>query len=960
MLKDYATNTLNMNKFKLITWNVRSIRSLNSFQKFKNELAGFVGSTNVDIIMLNETWTSELCKFNMYKLPKYQSFSCNRKESIGGGILIYVHERHIAKIVSKKCNQHIEYISLNIKLCNLQIMINAVYRPPRTSIDLFLDELENLLEVENPLIVGGDFNINGLRNDSTSQRLSDVLNSSGAIVTNEAITRNASKTKIDYLIIKNFPQKISVNTYTSDGLVSSDHNLLLTIMDLRVPKSNKKSIFRKKYDYVCLKDSFDCNLDEMSELTANECCNHILNSIRNAIDKSTSIQQIKIRNDVWSPPWAEDVYYKLQNRSRNLINKINKLERSYKPTSKLKKKLEDLNAMINDHSNKISKRFYEQLINSGNKNSWDVINSILGRNKKHDDINLLINDEVIYNTNQIANLFNEKFLSSSRNATLPTDSNNFIPKTSPTVNSFHFDVVTSEEINEILRNLQTSKATGSDGISCKIIKELSNNLIDQLTYLVNKIVIEASYPDALKFAHVVPIHKKGDKTDINNYRPIALLPIINKIVEKIILNRLQDFMITNKINDCEQYGYKKSIGTNEAVLKFAHDVSIALDKNEYVIVVFMDLTAAFDTLDRHVLLKKLSHLGIRGHVLSLIESYFINRQQSVKVGGTTSVKVVIEIGVAQGSILGPYFFTISQFDAPNMNSKRIKFADDYVVYRPCKREELDLVMKEIMEDVEVMNEYFRSCGLKMNFQKTNFMIIRNNDLVDLPSEVSLGHIKISRVTSHKFLGVQIDDKFNFKEHVSLLVDKLTQACRALSIIRHHLPQQLLLQFYHAHFMSHLHYCCFVLAKISKDEIMRIQRLQNRCIKLIFNLDARHSTVDLFKSYDHKTLPVIGILYTSLIMGVKKSLLLDMDELIKFEVSRNNRRSSGDVIPSRFLRKRNIGTDISYLGPVLYNQLSKELKGIKNLTKFKVSLKRYLLDQIDLLLAPDQLQTHKIA
>jgi len=130
--------------------------------------------------------------------------------------------------------------------------------------------------------------------------------------------------------------------------------------------------------------------------------------------------------------------------------------------------------------------------------------------------------------------------------------------------------------------------------------------------------------------------------------------------------------------------------------------------------------------------------------------------------------------------------------------------------------------------------------------------------------------------------------------------------------------------------------------------------------MIFSLDSCHPTIDLFISFDHKSLPVIGIIYAALIINVKKSLLLDMDELLTFEVYNNNRRSSGDVKPSSFSRKRHIGTDISYLGPILYNQLPNDLKKMRNLNKFKVEVKSYLIGKIDLLMSPDQLQTHRIA
>ncbi|KAL7012693.1 hypothetical protein ACKWTF_014992 [Chironomus riparius] len=171
---------------------------------------------------------------------------------------------------------------------------------------------------------------------------------------------------------------------------------------------------------------------------------------------------------------------------------------------------------------------------------------------------------------------------------------------------------------------------------------------------------------------------------------------------------------------------------------------------------------------------------------------------------------------------------------------------------------------------------------------------------------------------------------------------------------------MLLQFFNAHIMSHLHYCSFLYVKLNQADILRLQRLQNRCIRLIFGLDSRHSTLDLFKSYAVNTMPVIGIFYYSLIINVKKSLLLNLDELLKYEIQSSNRRSSGELKPSHFRRRHHLGTDISYLGVILFNQLDAELKEMRNLTKFKQNLKKYFLGKIDLLLDADQLKNRRIS
>lgn len=244
--------------------------------------------------------------------------------------------------------------------------------------------------------------------------------------------------------------------------------------------------------------------------------------------------------------------------------------------------------------------------------------------------------------------------------------------------------------------------------------------------------------------------------------------------------------------------------------------------------------------------------------------------QSVRISGVLSNEAVIDSGVAQGSLIGPTFFNICQFDSPKISSNRLKYADDNVIYKNCKKEEIELTILDMIEDLKRMAEHFHQNGLKLNFSKTNFMIFRNNDLVDVPSEISLDKdTKIFRTSNLMFLGIQLDERLNCKEQFERLVEKLTQSSRALSIIKHHLPRDMLLQFFHAHIMSHLQYFSFLYVKLNQMEITRLQRIQNRCIKLIFNLDPQHSTTDLFKSFAVNTLPVIGIIYSSLITEHKK-------------------------------------------------------------------------------------------
>jgi len=320
-----------------------------------------------------------------------------------------------------------------------------------------------------------------------------------------------------------------------------------------------------------------------------------------------------------------------------------------------------------------------KLINTNSKHSWNVINSILGRKKENRNITLRDKGDMIQNPLEIAEMFNERFSAVSRK--IPNINTELQYNGQIVYECIYLDTVSSAEVYNIICELESNKAAGSDGIPCKIIKALKDKLADSLVCIINKIISEACYPDILKLATVVPVYKKGDSQDPKNYRPISLLPIVNKIFEKIILNKILDFMDTMEIKDTEQYGYKKSLGTSDAILKFCHNISSYLDSGDYCIAIFMDLSSAFDTLNREVLLKKLSYLGIKGHASSLLESYFDNRRQSVRISGVLSNEVVIDSGVAQGSLIGPTFFNVCQFDSPKISSNRLKYADDNVIYK---------------------------------------------------------------------------------------------------------------------------------------------------------------------------------------------------------------------------------------------------------------------------------------
>ena len=211
------------------------------------------------------------------------------------------------------------------------------------------------------------------------------------------------------------------------------------------------------------------------------------------------------------------------------------------------------------------------------------------------------------------------------------------------------------EILDIISSLKDS-AAGCDGIKPTVLKAVKHEILQPLVSLVNMSLKQGIFPDALKTAVINPVHKKGVKSDVRNYRPISVLNVISKVFERIIRNRLLSYLNRHQILYKNHCGFRKHHSTDLAIQTVVDSILEALDKKMSVIGVFMDLSKAFDTINHSILLYKLSHYGIHGAALDWFKSFLHKRQQMVEYNNVMSEKIDVLCGVPQGSILGPILF----------------------------------------------------------------------------------------------------------------------------------------------------------------------------------------------------------------------------------------------------------------------------------------------------------------
>jgi hypothetical protein len=295
------------------------------------------------------------------------------------------------------------------------------------------------------------------------------------------------------------------------------------------------------------------------------------------------------------------------------------------------------------------------------------------------------------------------------------------------------------------------------------------------------------------------------------------------------------------------------------------------------------------------------------------------------------------------------------YDMKNLEVESVvlKYADDTVLITSCNSN--DNISLVIRNDLEKLVSYYQQNGLELNFAKSVYMSFNMTSHEKLDKLMETRNIKKSDVV--RYLGVQVDNKLRMTNYVEDLIVKVSQSIRALNIVKGHLPTQQMLQYYHAFIGSHLYYCSFLISRLNAGQIQRIQVMQNRSLKIVFGLHHRTPTIDLFTKYAPRVLPVIGIVYLSHLMLIKKSILAQDNSMPKIEMINDGRRA-GSLKIDRF-RIKAYEKDFVCFGSSIYNNLPANIKGITELPQFKNACKDWLLSKIDLLLDPQQLISQKL-
>ena len=434
---------------------------------------------------------------------------------------------------------------------------------------------------------------------------------------------------------------------------------------------------------------------------------------------------------------------------------------------------------------------------------------------------------------EVPDCFNNYFVTvaTSLASSLPNtgDYHNPLPRCP---NSCIFEPVTRNEIRETVLSFN-SKKCHKDEIPIYLIKRILDHILAPLVHIINLAIVSGIYPDCLKQARVVAIHKSGDPKLVSNYRPISTLNVFNKILEKVIHHRLLTFLDDNATLTEAQFGFRKHCSTTTPLFWLVQDLLKTYHSKLYTICLFLDLKKAFDTVVHKILLSKLESYGIRGTANNLIKSYLENRHQYVEVNGLKSADKPVSVGVPQGSVLGSVLFNLFINNMVNIpNVKLLLFADDAVCY--VTGNSVDEAVSAMRLFIARLSDWLSTNRLIAHENKTKLMLITCRPIRDVP-DICFNNVVLDWVSSFKYLGVQIDRNLFFRPQVYEVCMRLSKAVGMMYCVSKFLPQDVLLTIYYTLCYPHIIQSIVIWGGAPVCQISRIQILMNKILRLILNI-----------------------------------------------------------------------------------------------------------------------------
>ena len=959
MKKKCQQQSIDNSNFSVFHLNVRSL------PKHFTELESYLNGLPIDfsVIGLTETWLNESTA-DIYNMQGYQNYNNYRTGRRGGGVSLYIKEGLNSEIRNdlNLMDPSMEALFIEIPNSNISqdknVIVGVLYRPPNTDINVFNELLSDKLSMisqENKLIyLMGDFNINILEHDlhvPTSEFV-ELMYSYLIFPTITKPTRikGNSATLIDNIFCNDLDNRHFSGILYCD---ISDHYPVFSI--------NYTSSINEKPTTIRYRTFSDANINYFSEELGKIDWSFVYNvndgkeAFQGFIDKYVSLynncfpektKKVSYKN---RKPWLT-VGLKAAIKTKNKLYMNSKKFSTQENVNQYKQYKTHLNKIM-----KLTERnYYSNLLEDNKKNIknlWCILKGIINKRKSsHSGNKFKINGTDSTDKNKIANGFNKYFVNVGKDlakniSSSNIDPNSYIEQRYP--QTIFLETVLNQEVKQIITNLKDTSA-GYDGINSNILKKTYVNILDTLTYILNLSIEQGFFPDCLKIAKVIPLYKSGDAKAFSNYRPVSVLPVFSKILERLMYNRMIKFINKNNILYQYQFGFRQNRSTNMALITLVDKISSAIDNGECVIGVFIDLRKAFDTVDHNILISKLNKYGFRGLSQKWLNDYLSNRQQFVQYNETTSVYQSITCGVPQGSILGPLLFILYVNDIANVSKSLflLLFADDTNIF--IKGKSINEMIEILNNEMTKVTEWMNVNRLSLNVQKTHYIIFKSQrKQISLDKIVKINGIRIEQVKHTKFLGVIIDENLTWSEHIKMVKSKVSRGFGIICKTRKVVPLSTLVTLYNSLIYPHLIYCIEIWGNAAGVYQTSLFNIQKKIVRVIKSASYRSDPKPIF--IELKIMPLDLIYKYNTVVTMYKFVKGELPKLFK-----NMFKFNHEVV-QRYIRHNDrlfvpqckttlYQNTIKFQGVIIWNTLTEQTDHKCCIYTFKKRLKNCIMIQ----------------
>lgn len=794
-------------------------------QSLKNKLDEFrliFENSNIDIICVSETWLKPETPDSLISLKGYKVFRADRVTH-AGGVAIFVKDRISCKFCCKSGEvDAIEYLFLEIKSTNSNLLIGCVYRPNnKIKFDSFLSIMESLTVSYSNVVLAGDFNSNILLNCSLVEHMSSLglfLNN----LTNPTHFTPTSSTLLDLFFVDSL-NKILIYDQLSAPCFSK-HDLLFLVYEFEYKSEIIRFSYRdfRNFNYPLLDElSRSINWSNIYYITpVDEKLMFLESCLRWLFDQTVPIRtKCSVGN---SKPWF----------STSIKNSISERDFAYSRwkrfrTSELYEVYRQQRRKVNNMIRSAKRQYYRERFSSaaGSKKTWNVIKDI-GIGRFHAANTCSENADSL---NKIFTVTSVPDVSVRSDYILNTVNANI-----STTNSFEFSCVSEYDVMSCIKSIK-SNAIGFDDMDPRFVRIILPLILPYLTHLLNFIITTSTFPSSWKYSKVIPVPKNN-----SDFRPISILCFLSKVLEKILHRQIIGYIDETNLLYQKQSGFRSEHSCITALVEVAENLRNNLDDGKTNFLVLLDHSKAFDTVDHNLLCLKLKHFfNFSTSSCSLMRSYLYNRCQSVCTATSISGILRVNRGVPQGSVLGPLLFSIYVNDLPTQisNCDIHLYADDVQIYLKTPEKCISNNISKLNEDLDKIHLWAVSNGLCLNPKKSKCIVIHNRSQNPvISSDIKINDQKIDIINSAKNLGVLFNNTLTWKNHINLVIGQTYSKLRILWSTQFLLPLNIRILLAKTYLIPGLLYGCELFANCDSASRRKLNVIYNNIIRYVYGLD----------------------------------------------------------------------------------------------------------------------------